>query len=127
MFEAVTQNIRVEVRPAYVHGQSDPANGYYFFSYHVRIHNEGDRPIQLISRHWIITDADGGVEEVRGPGVVGLQPTLGPGEMFEYSSFCPLATPTGRMQGTYQMVDSRGQNIDVTIPAFILSEPNHYH
>ena len=127
MFAATTEGIRVEVKPAYVRDQSNPAQGYYFFSYRVRIVNEGDRPVQLMSRHWVITDAYGKVEEVMGPGVVGQQPRLKPGEAFEYSSFCPLATPTGSMQGTYLMVDPKGAELEVEIPKFILTEPNHYH
>jgi ApaG protein len=121
MFEAVTLNVRVQVEPSYVRDESDPKQEYYFFAYKVRIRNESEQQIQLMSRHWVIKDAYGNTEEVRGPGVVGLQPKLGPGEHFEYSSFCPLNTPTGSMQGTYQMVS------DVEIPMFILSEPNHYH
>lgn len=127
MFEATTNNIRVEVRPTYMQGQSDPDNAYYFFSYHVRIHNESDQQVQLMRRHWIITDSSGTVEEVEGEGVVGLQPTLRPGETFEYSSFCPLATPTGSMTGTYLMMGNKGEALEVQIPQFILSEPNHYH
>jgi ApaG protein len=127
MFEAVTLNVRVQVEPSYVRDESDPKQEYYFFAYKVRIRNESEQQIQLMSRHWVIKDAYGNTEEVRGPGVVGLQPKLGPGEHFEYSSFCPLNTPTGSMQGTYQMVSDKGEKFDVEIPMFILSEPNHYH
>ena len=127
MFEATTQDIKIEVEPTYEVEQSDPGQGHYFFSYKVRISNQSDGTIQLVSRHWIITDGFGQVEEVVGPGVVGQQPTLKPGENFEYRSFCPLATPTGSMQGSYVMKDAKGAQIEVQIPLFILCEPNHYH
>lgn len=127
MFEATTEKIRVQVEPSFVQDESDPHQSYYFFSYKVRISNEGDIPVQLVARHWVIEDAFGHIEEVRGAGVVGVQPTLKPGDVFEYSSFCPLATPTGSMQGTYQMITSRGNTLDVEIPKFVLSEPTHYH
>ena len=127
MFQATTGNIKIEVEPSYVQDQSDPHQSYYFFSYKVRIRNESEGKVQLISRHWIITDGFGQIEEVVGPGVIGMQPTLQPGESFEYSSFCPLATPTGSMQGKYVMVDAKGQQLEVQIPLFILSEPNHFH
>ena len=127
MFAAVTRKILVEVRPAYVVERSDPSQDYYFFAYHVRITNQGDSRVQLLARHWLIKDGFGKIEEVRGPGVVGLQPKLKPGEVFEYSSFCPLPTPTGSMRGTYMMVDDKGEQIDVEIPQFLLAEPSHYH
>ncbi len=127
MFEATTQKIKVEVLPAYVEQESDPSQDYYFFSYRIRIYNQSDLDVQLLARHWLIKDAFGKTEEVRGPGVVGVQPKLKPGEMFEYSSFCPLPTPTGSMRGTYLMVTAKGEQIDVEIPTFLLSEPTHYH
>lgn len=127
MFESVTNKIKVEVSPTYVSGQSDPAKSYYYFEYRVRIINQGEKPVQLLRRHWLIKDAFGTMEEVTGDGVIGMQPTLKPGDIFEYSSFCPLATPTGSMQGTYYMKDSGGAEIAVEIPLFILTEPNHYH
>jgi ApaG protein len=127
MFQAVTKNIKIEVEPSFVQDQSDPQQAYYFFSYRVRITNESQGTVQLISRHWIITDGFGQVEEVVGPGVIGQQPTLKPSESFEYTSFCPLATPTGSMQGKYVMVDPKGAEIEVEIPLFILAEPNQYH
>lgn len=126
-FEATTHEVRVEVRPVYLSEPSNPAAGHYVFTYHVRISNLSSRPVQLKARHWLITDAYGGTERVDGPGVVGQQPWLKPGETFEYSSFCPLTTPTGSMQGTYSMEDKQGRAFDVAIPIFILSEPNHYH
>lgn len=127
MFQARTRDIQIEVEPSYVQEQSDPNQSYYFFSYRVRIRNESKGKVQLVSRHWIITDGFGQVEEVVGPGVIGQQPTLMPGETFEYSSFCPLATPTGSMHGSYVMVDADGVQLEVQIPMFILAEPNHYH
>jgi len=127
MFQSTTKKIKVEVHPSYIQDQSDPAQSYYYFSYRVRISNEGEKPVQLLRRHWIIKDAFGQMEEVSGDGVVGQQPTLKPGDIFEYSSFCPLSTPTGSMQGTYYMKASGGEEIEVEIPMFILSEPNHYH
>jgi ApaG protein len=127
MFEAITHGIRIQVEPAYVRDQSNPRENYYYFSYKVRISNVSERRVQLLSRHWIITDAYGKVEEVMGPGVIGQQPTIKPGESFEYSSFCPLATPTGSMKGTYLMMDAKGEQLEIEIPAFVLTEPNHYH
>lgn len=127
MFKAVTKDIMIQVDPTYVRDQSDPNQNHYFFSYKVRIRNGSTNAVQLLSRHWIITDGFGQVEEVVGPGVIGQQPKLEPGEEFEYSSFCPLATPTGSMQGKYTMVDARGEQFEVQIPMFILCEPNHYH
>ncbi len=127
MFESTTKKIKVEVHPTYLRDQSDPAQNYYYFSYKVRIINEGEKPVQLVRRHWVIKDAFGVMEEVSGDGVVGMQPMLKPGETFEYSSFCPLSTPTGSMQGTYYMKGSNGEEIEVEIPLFILTEPNHYH
>jgi len=127
MFEAKTKSIRVQVQPAYVQDESDPRQNYYFFSYKVRISNEGEQAMQLISRHWVIKDAFGKVDEVKGAGVIGVQPTLKPGETFEYSSFCPLSTPTGSMHGTYTMVGPRGESLEVEIPLFVLAEPSHYH
>ena len=97
------------------------------FAYTVRISNEGSEPAQLLTRHWIITDGTGKVEEVRGPGVVGKQPTLAPGESFTYTSGCPLETPFGVMQGTYQMVTSGGDHFDARIAPFTLSEPYTVH
>ena len=117
---AVTQGVKVEVESEYVPDRSDPDRNLYFFAYHIKISNEGDRTVQLISRHWIITNGDGKTEEVEGPGVVGEQPTLEPGQAFEYSSFCPLNTSTGMMHGTYQMTTDDGEEFDATIPPFPL-------
>jgi ApaG protein len=127
MFEQVSNQIKVEVLPSFVQDQSDPRRSIWYFSYHVKITNESETPVQLMSRHWIIIDALGRVEEVEGTGVVGLQPTIPPGQIFEYSSFCPLPTPTGTMRGSYLMTDPRGQEMKVSIPLFVLAEPGHYH
>ena len=125
--EAVTNHVRVEVESRYAPGKSRPFESHWFFVYTVRISNEGDDTVQLISRHWLITHGDGRVEEIRGPGVVGEQPTLAPGESFEYTSGCPLGTPTGIMRGTYQMVSEHGAHFDVEIAPFKLIEPYTVH
>ena len=116
MSEAVTDGIRVEVLSQYSPENSRP--GEWVFQYTVRITNQSLATVQLISRHWIITDAVDHVEEVRGPGVVGAQPTLAPGEAFKYSSWCPLKTPTGSMRGTYQMVKDDGTQFDIEVAPF---------
>jgi ApaG protein len=121
--ESVTRNIRVRVESHYDPERSDTDREHWFFIYTIRIANEGSETAQLISRHWIITDADGKVEEVRGPGVIGEQPVLEPGQSFEYSSGCPLGTSFGTMHGTYQMVTRNGEHFDVTIAPFALSLP----
>src|SRR4029450_8536936 len=116
----VTRGVRVEVTPRYEKEQSDPERNYYFFSYHVTITNEGEERVQLMSRHWIITNGAGQVEEVKGPGVVGEQPILEQDESFVYTSFCPLKTPTGTMEGSYQMVTRTGESFEAKIPRFSL-------
>lgn len=121
--EAQTFGVRVEVTSSFVRERSEPARGRWFFAYHIRISNHGDQNVQLVSRHWIITDAHGRVEEVTGPGVVGKQPVLEPGASFEYTSFCPLGTPFGTMRGSYQMVGADGQAFDAEIAEFALSQP----
>ena len=118
--EAVTRDIRVEVMSQHSPENSRPRQGDWIFQYTVRITNLGLETVQLISRHWIITDALEHVEEVRGPGVVGQQPVLAPGESFQYSSWCPLKTPTGTMHGTYQMVRKGGIQFDIEIAPFAL-------
>ena len=123
MSEAVTQGIRVVVRSVYVPEQSLPMSHRYVFSYTVRISNEGQRPAQLLNRHWIITHGSGRVEEVRGPGVVGAQPRLEPGQHFEYTSGCVLSTPHGTMHGTYEMRRDDGASFLATISPFSLSMP----
>jgi ApaG protein len=119
-----TRGIRVEVRSEYVPERSSVKDKSYWFQYHIRISNVGARTAQLISRHWIITNADGEVEVVKGPGVVGEQPVLPPGGAFEYTSFCPLNTAVGSMQGSYQMVTVDGERFDAVIAPFTLAVPN---
>jgi ApaG protein len=125
--EAVTRGVRVQVESEYAPERSDPSRKEWFFLYTVRITNEGGAVVQLLTRHWIITDGTGHVEEVRGPGVVGKQPVLKPGESFEYTSGCPLSTPFGVMEGTYQMVTPDGERFDAKIAPFTLSEPYTVH
>jgi ApaG protein len=121
---AITQGIRVTVSTVYVPSQSNPSERRYVFAYTVRIANEGTETAQLKTRHWIIADGGGKVEEVRGPGVVGQQPVLRPGEHFEYTSGCVLETPRGTMRGTYQMHTSAGKSFDAEIAQFSLAMPH---
>lgn len=121
--QATTSGIRVEVEARYVPERSQPDEEKWFFAYRVRITNHAEETVQLVSRHWIISDANGRREEVRGPGVVGQQPVLEPGQTFEYTSFCPLGTSFGTMQGTYQMITREGRTFDAEIAPFTLSEP----
>jgi ApaG protein len=125
--EAVTRGIRVRVQSEYAAERSRPAQNEWVFLYTVTISNEGTESARLVTRHWIITDATGKVEEVRGPGVVGQQPTLAPGESFEYTSGSTLPTPFGVMEGTYQMVYESGEQFDAKIAPFTLSEPYTVH
>ncbi len=115
--------IVVEVTPEYLPEQSEPENNRYVFAYHILISNQGSVAAQLVSRHWIITDANGGINEVRGEGVVGEQPWLTPGDEHAYSSFCILETPVGVMQGSYQMVAEDGREFEAEIPLFSLAVP----
>jgi ApaG protein len=125
--EAITRSVRVRVESEYAPDRSQPCKNQWFFLYTVTILNEGFETLQLLTRHWVITDGTGHVEEVRGPGVVGKQPTLRPGESFEYTSGCPLATPFGVMEGSYQMMSEAGERFDVRIAPFTLSEPYTVH
>jgi ApaG protein len=118
MSDAVTNHIRVEVLSRHSPENSRPQQNEWVFQYTVRITNQGLETVQLISRHWIITDADGHTEEVQGPGVVGEQPVLAPGESYKYSSWCPLKTPAGVMRGAYQMVSADGKGFDIEIAPF---------
>ena len=121
--KATTRGVEVNVQSSYVPERSQPTQGRWFFAYRIRIKNRGKVPVQLLNRHWVITDAHGEVEEVRGPGVVGEQPHLEPGESFEYTSFCPLATPFGTMEGSYEMVTGEGERFWAKVGAFTLSQP----
>jgi len=123
--EATTQGIRVEVESRYSPERSRP--GLWFFLYTVKISNLGDEAVQLISRHWIIRDANDRVDEVQGDGVVGEQPVLEPGESYQYTSGCPLPTPFGSMLGSYQMVTADGEEFDAEIAEFLLVEPGSIH
>ncbi len=120
-------SLTVTVSTEFVEEQSDIANGPYVFSYSVKIENTGSKTAQVLSRHWIIKDAFSQIQEVKGPGVVGAQPVLKPGEHFEYTSGCPLNTPMGSMKGTYQCVAEDGHKFDADIPEFILSMPRTLH
>lgn len=125
--EAVTNHVRVEVESEYAPERSQPFQSEWFFLYTIRITNEGDETVQLLSRHWIATDANGRTEEVKGPGVVGEQPVLKPGESFQYTSGWPLTTPSGVLRGTYQMVTEGGDHFEVEIAPFALHEPYTVH
>lgn len=124
-YAATTGSVTVRVAVSYLAEQSAPLNGRWFWSYHVRIENGGERPVQLLSRSWTITDGRGSVHEVRGEGVVGEMPLIAAGASFDYVSGCPLSTPSGSMSGSYGMVDEDGARFDVAIPAFILQAPVH--
>lgn len=123
MSQAITRGVCVTVRPEFLAESSDPKGGLWMFAYHVQIENGGSEPVQLVARHWVITDATGRVENVRGTGVVGQQPVLAPGQVYDYSSGCPLPTSMGTMHGTYHMVTQRGEHFDATIAPFTLAEP----
>jgi ApaG protein len=123
MYEAVTHGIRIKVEPQYLEEQSSPDESYFFWAYTIEIANQSDAVVQLKTRHWRITDAQGKTEEVRGPGVVGKTPVLDPGESFTYTSGCPLGTSSGIMVGSYQMQLQDGSLIDVAVPAFSLDSP----
>ena len=120
-------DISVTVTPQYLPDQSDPSKQQYVFAYTVRITNRGKQAAQVVSRHWIITDGAQNTQEVRGLGVVGQQPLLGPGESFEYTSGCPMPTPVGTMRGSYHCVGEDGIPFDVPIPEFVLALPRTLH
>lgn len=121
--EAVTGDVTVRVAVSFLPEQSAPASGRWFWSYHIRIENNGASSVQLLARSWTITDGRGAVHEVRGEGVVGEMPLIAPGASYDYVSGCPLPTPTGRMTGSYRMVDEHGQSLEVAIPTFALVGP----
>ena len=123
MSDMNSKGVNVRVKSTYRPERSFPGENYYFFSYRVTVRNDGRETVQLLSRRWIITDADGNVQEVQGKGVVGEQPVLGPGESFEYTSFCPLKTAVGSMHGSYGMKTSSGEEFHVTIHPFTLAVP----
>jgi ApaG protein len=123
MYRAITRKIEVTVTPRFVSERSSPSNGYYFWSYTIDITNNSNSTVQLKTRHWRITDGLGRLQEVKGPGVVGEEPTLKPGESFEYTSGVPLPTPSGFMTGSYGMISEAGDHFDIEIPAFSLDAP----
>jgi len=123
--EATTRDICVSAESRFSPEHSDPSR--WFFLYTIRISNQGGESVQLLSRHWIIRDATGRVEEVRGDGVVGEQPVIEPGDSFEYTSGCPLPTPFGTMTGTYQMVTTSGSRFEAEVAEFVLREPGAIH
>jgi ApaG protein len=125
MYRAVTRQIEVTVEPNFMPERSSAEHSRYFWSYTIVITNTGDETVQLRTRHWIITDASGKQEEVRGEGVVGEQPVLGPGERFEYTSGVPLSTASGIMTGRYQMVSETGEKFEIEVPTFSLDSPHH--
>ena len=124
MYQKETRAIEITVKPFYLEEQSEPDDSHFVFAYHIRIQNNGQDVVQLLNRYWQITDGLGRIQEVRGPGVVGEQPVLRPGEAFEYTSGCPLNTATGIMVGTYEMETLDGERFDVDIPAFSLDAPD---
>jgi ApaG protein len=124
MYRAITRNIEVSVEPFYLDDRSDPSENHYVWAYRVTIANNSGEHVQLMARYWRITDGTGRVEEVRGAGVVGEQPHLDPGDSYQYTSGCPLSTPSGIMVGRYTMKAGSGETFDVAIPAFSLDVPN---
>lgn len=124
MYTRTTHDVRVTVQPVYLDEQSSPEDGQYVWAYQVRIENLGQSAMRLRNRYWSITDAQGRTQEVRGPGVVGEQPLLRPGDSFEYTSGCPLPTPSGMMVGSYEMEAENGDRVEVAIPAFSLDSPH---
>lgn len=123
MYEAVTQNIKISVQTQFIKDQSNPDEGYYVWAYHITIANKGGETVQLISRHWKITDGLGRLQEVKGDGVVGEQPILHPGQKYSYSSGTPLATASGFMQGSYFMRRKDGSGFEAEVPGFSLDSP----
>ncbi len=124
MYTSVTHQVKVTVEPAFEPDRSDPEESRYFWRYDIEIANLGEKSVTLLERRWLITDEAGRQQEVRGPGVVGEQPTIQPGESFRYASGCPLTTPSGTMVGEYRMADADGHTFDVAVPAFSLDSPH---
>jgi ApaG protein len=127
MYKEVTNEILVNVAPAYDPERSMPQESYYFFTYTITITNQSSKEVQLLDRHWIITDGNGHLEEVKGEGVVGETPIIPAGESFTYTSACPLPTKTGNMRGTYGMLDNKKKAFRITIPLFFLRTPDSFH
>ena len=123
MYKAVTRNIEVMAEPFFLEDRSNPDDNEYFWAYRITIANHSTKPVKLLSRHWRITDATGRVQEVRGDGVVGDQPELAPGDSYQYTSGCPLTTPSGFMVGAYTMTEPDGETFEIDIPAFSLDVP----
>jgi ApaG protein len=123
-YSQTTRSLTVTVEPTFLEEQSSPSDNQYVWAYRVRIENHGEQTVQLLRRHWRITDALGRVHEVKGPGVVGEQPVLRPGDSYEYTSGTPLTTPSGIMAGSYQMENDDGEHFDIAIPAFSLDSPH---
>ena len=123
MYTSTTRSIRVSVEPTFLDDQSSPTDDHYVWAYQVKIENDGSETVQLVNRHWRITDATGRMQEVQGEGVVGEQPTLQPGQAFEYTSGTPLGTPSGIMAGSYEMENTDGERFEIEIPAFSLDSP----
>ncbi|MEQ9662222.1 MAG: Co2+/Mg2+ efflux protein ApaG [Parasphingopyxis sp.] len=122
-YAARTRDVIVRVAVSFLPEQSELDRGRWFWAYHVRVENAGNAPVQLLTRHWLITDGDGVRHEVQGEGVIGEQPMIAPGETFDYVSGCPLTTPTGEMEGSYHMISESGETFDAVIPCFPLAEP----
>ncbi len=125
-YTATTNDIQVEVVPSYVPERSDPDHNQYFYAYKIRITNHGNFSARVIHRHWKIKDGNGKVYEVQGSGVIGEQPMIGPGEHYEYTSFCPLHSPTGNMRGKYQMIDEFGNRFWIEVPVFFFRKPESF-
>ena len=124
MYAQTTHDIAISVKPVYLDEQSEPEEGRFLWAYHIRIENQGEETVQLLTRYWKITDANGRIQEVRGEGVVGEQPVIEPGDAYEYASGCPLDTPSGFMVGSYHLVREDGDEFDVAIPLFSLDSPH---
>lgn len=124
MYSAITKGVHVTVEPRFLHDQSNVSGNRFFWAYTIAIENRRPDPVQLIARHWVITDGNGRREDVRGAGVVGEQPVIEPGSSYSYTSGCPLKTPSGIMEGSYEMVDGDGSVLEVAIPAFSLDMPD---
>lgn len=122
-YEHSEHGVTVRVSVSYLPEQSEPAHGRWFWAYHIRIENDGDQPVQLLTRHWVITDGRGARHDVRGDGVVGDQPLIDPGDSYDYVSGCPLQTPNGSMEGSYGMVGEDGEPFEAAIPLFPLLAP----